>query len=439
MLIDTHCHLFSKEMLAEEFLRVSNNFQDLNPEMISKRFSNADVMNVLQFISHGIDNDCFELYTHMRKSYGQDFIAVPLMLDLTYTNVNPFLKTDSENTEKLMKISKTINEKFLKAIESFSGSKSTKLYNLFEKVQFKLDSQKKNIFKDNYDIQIQDLTNLKKALPNRVFPFFSVDPRRDSEFDHGVLGEIKKHVGKRKPFTGLKLYTGLGYSPTNPVLYDNSEKQSVYGWCQLHRIPITVHCGYGGFSHTLERNIVHGDIFYPNAGEVIPMENIDKDLILKYEHGILNFDEMVKERQLYLNHPKLWRKVLDKYPRLIINFAHMGGNYQVAKYASGSHTGYWTKQILDIVYDYKYAYTDLSFMTPVEEPKFDAEILYNNIFKKLPKKVKKKILWGSDFFMLDLAETDLSRYLEQFKLAFGKDFVKIAHENPRRFLRIKPQ
>ena len=42
----------------------------------------------------------FELYTYMRKSYGQDFIAVPLMMDLTYTNINPFLKTDSENAEK---------------------------------------------------------------------------------------------------------------------------------------------------------------------------------------------------------------------------------------------------------------------------------------------------------------------------------------------------
>ena len=241
--------------------------------------------------------------------------------------------------KKLMKISKTINEKFLKAIESFSGSKSTKLYNLFEKIQFKLDNKKKNIFRDNYNIQIQDLTDLKKALPNRVYPFFSIDPRRESEFEHGVLGEIKKHVGKRKTFTGLKLYTGLGYSPTNPVLYDDTEKQSVYGWCQLHRIPITVHCGYGGFSHTLDRNIVHGDIFYPNAGEIIPMENIDKDLILKYEHGILNFDDMVKERQLYLNHPKLWRKVLERYPKLRINFAHMGGNLQVAKYASGLYTG----------------------------------------------------------------------------------------------------
>ena len=59
MLIDTHCHLFSKEMLAEEFLRVSNNFQDFNPETISKRFSNADIMNILQFISHGMDDDCF--------------------------------------------------------------------------------------------------------------------------------------------------------------------------------------------------------------------------------------------------------------------------------------------------------------------------------------------------------------------------------------------
>ena len=134
---------------------------------------------------------------------------------------------------------------------------------------------------------------------------------------------------------------------------------------------------YGGFSNTLNRSVIHGDIFYPNAGEVLPMEDVDKELILKYESGIFNFNEMVKERQLYLNHPKLWRKVLEKYPRLRINFAHMGGNHQVAKYASGLSTGYWTKQILDLVNDYKYAYTDLSFMTPLDNPEFNAEIRNN--------------------------------------------------------------
>lgn len=436
MLIDTHCHLFSKEMLAEELLRVSNNFKDISPEQLSKRFSNASVENVLQFISHGIDDDCYELYRHMRESYGQDFIAVPLMLDLTYTSVNPFLETDSENEERLLSISRAVNERVLKTVKSLSSDKSNKVINLFEKIQFRLDVNKKNIFKDNYEIQIQDLTALKETMPDRIYPFFSIDPRRDSEFEHGVLGEIKKYVGKRKTFAGLKLYTSMGYSPTDPVLYDNSKGRSVYSWCQRHRIPITVHCGQGGFSHTLERNVVHGDIFYPNAGEVIPMEHVAKDNILKYEHGVMNFSEMVKERQIYLNHPKLWKKVLEKYPRLRINFAHMGGNNQVAKYAYGLHTGYWTKQILDLVSEYKNAYTDLSFMTSVEDPKFNVGILYNNIYSKLSPRVQKKILWGSDFFMLDLGEADLSRYLEQFKLAFGTDFEKISYENPKRFLRI---
>ena len=437
MLIDTHCHLFSKEMLAEEVLRISNNFQDINPEQLSKRLKNNDVKNLLQFISHGVDSDCFDLYNHMRESYGQDFIAVPLMMDVTYTNVNPFLQKDKENAENQSRISKIINDSVTKAINSFSNSKSTRLSSLFEKVQFRLDSSKKNIFRDNYEIQIQDLTQLKEAMPDRVYPFFSIDPRREDEFEHGVLGEIKKHVGRGKPFTGLKLYTGLGYSPTNPVLYDNSEGQSVYGWCQRNRIPITVHCGCSGFSHALDKNVIHGDIFYPEAGEVIPMKDLYDDMILKYKHGIFSFDDMVIERQLYLNHPKLWRKVLEKYPRLRINFAHMGGSNQVAKYAAGMGTGYWTKQILDLVNDYRNTYTDLSYMTPSQNPEFNIEILYNNIYTKLSPKVQKKILWGSDFYMLDLDEPDLSRYLEQFKKAFGSDFSRISYENPKKFLRIK--
>ena len=437
MLIDTHCHLFSKEMIAEEFLRLSNNLKDISPEQLSKRLNNTDISNIMQFISHGIDSDCYDLYNHMRKSYGQDFIAVPLMLDLTYTNINPFLKRDAENAEKQTKLSKILSESINRAINTFSNSRSAKLNNLVEKLQFKLDSSKKNIFRDNYDIQIQDMTQLKEVMPDRVYPFFSIDPRRDSEFKHGVLGEIKKYVGRNKIFAGLKLYTGLGYSPTNPVLYDNSEGQSVYGWCQRHKIPITVHCGYSGFSHALDKNIVHGDIFYPEAGEIVSMKDINNEMILKYKHGIFNFEEMVKERQLYLNHPKLWRKVLEKYPRLIINFAHMGGNRQAAQYAAGMGTGYWTKQILDLINDYKHAYTDLSFMTPVKEPEFNIEILYNQIYSKLSSKAKKKVLWGSDFYMLDLEQPDLSKYIEQFKLAFGNEFYKISYENPKKFLRIR--
>lgn len=437
MLIDAHCHLFSKEILAEEFLRVTNNLSDINSEQLSKKLNNANIINVLQFISHGIDSNCYELYSIMRKAYGQDFIAVPLMLDLTYTNVNPFLQTDSESMEKLMGISKSINDSVLKAIKSFPLSKSNKMASLFEKVQYKMDNNKRNIFRNNYEIQIQDLTEIKEAMPQRIYPFFSIDPRRDSEFEKGVLGEIKKHVGHRKTFTGLKLYTSLGYSPTNPVLYDNSKGQCVYSWCQLHKIPITVHYGYSGFSHTLERNIVDGDIYYPNAGEVAPMDHIDKDRILRYDTGIFSFADMVKERQLYLNHPKLWKKVLEKYPKLRINFAHMGGSSQIAKYAAGLDTGYWTKQLVDLINNYKYVYTDLSFLTPIDNPKFNVDIFYNNVYKKLSPEAQKKVLWGSDFFMLDLEETNLSRYLEQFKLAFGKDFEKISYENPKKFLRIK--
>ena len=67
MLIDTHCHLFSKEMIAEEFLRVSNNFQDIKPEQLSKRLKNGNVDNVLQFISHGMDDDCYDLSGKRRK------------------------------------------------------------------------------------------------------------------------------------------------------------------------------------------------------------------------------------------------------------------------------------------------------------------------------------------------------------------------------------
>ncbi len=204
--------------------------------------------------------------------------------------------------------------------------------------------------------------------------------------------KIKKYVGKGKPFTGLKLYTSLGYSPTNPVLYDDSESESVYGYCQKHKIPITIHCGYEGFSHGLDRNIIDGDVYYPEAGRPIPMSHLDSSKIYTYNKNLLSSREMIREKQLLLNHPSLWRKVLNKYPRLKINMAHLGGSSQLGLYTKGKATGYWSEQILELVAEYKNVYTDISFFNEDEENAPTVDEFYSEVYTNLPRRVQKKII-----------------------------------------------
>ena len=275
-------------------------------------------------------------------------------------------------------------------------------------------------------------------MPDRVYPFFSIDPRRNREFEGGILSEIKKYVGKDKPFIGLKLYSSLGYSPTHPALYDDSHTESVYGYCQKHKIPITVHSSIEGFSRFLDKTHVIGDVYYPDGGKCVPAEAIYENGIVKYENNIptINFDEITRERLLILNHPIIWRKVLNKYPKLKINMAHFGGVIQMYQYANGDNSAFWPEYIIELLNEFPNVYSDFScYYEQDGNPKY-MDLIYKNIYRKLSKKAKNKVMFGSDYYMLALYNTSPKEYISRFRQAFKKDFEKISEDNPQRFLDI---
>ena len=242
---------------------------------------------------------------------------------------------------------------------------------------------------------------------------------------------------KDKPFHGVKLYTGLGYSPTHPALFNGFD--SVYAYCQRKQIPITVHFSEAGFAHVQSEARIEGDIYYPTAGDIIPMREYSKDQIIRYEHTYMgNTDDVIKERQLMHNHPKLWEKVLAHYPRLKINFAHFGGPDQLMSYTKGEKKAYWTSMVIQLMNRYPNVYTDLSaFHYPEDGSDFNLEDVYEKIYKRLSWKAKKKVMYGSDFYMLLLFRPSLKGYVNDFREVFGEDFEKISHNNPLRFLGLK--
>lgn len=140
------------------------------------------------------------------------------------------------------------------------------------------------------------------------------------------------------------------------------------------------------------------------------------------------------ERQWLLNHPKLWKLVLNKYPKLRVNFAHFGGSEQMADYIEHPFKGYWVKELIDMLCNYKNTYSDISFFDSTTKSKLKPQDYYDNIYKKLPSSVKKKVMYGSDFMTLSLIEDDLEKYYNNFKDSFGKDFEKISEDNSSRFL-----
>lgn len=443
MLIDTHCHFFTKRVMTESITRLEGAITRL--DKISQSIASNDKdknqittlgLNTIDFVNTAVQNSPMDLYNIMEENYGCDFIAVPLMMDLSYTFLAPEDKT-LENKKSLARTLKNISQKRRSTISN------TKIIKFTESIENSLDIFDRSVigtdvFERSYEEQIKDLTGVKEQLGDKVYPFFSVDPRRNEEFDGGILSEIMRYVGKNKPFHGLKLYTSLGYSPTHPVLYDNSEHESVYGYLEKHQIPVTVHSSLEGFSHMLEANHINGDIYYPASGLPVPADHVYANGIVKYDKNLksLYFSELTSERLLMLNHPALWKKVLTKYPNLKINLAHFGGIIQMSKFVNGNQTGFWTKYIIDLMEEFPNVYTDLSCYYNYTGDDNYLEKIYKEVYLILSDSLKGRVMYGSDYYMITLFNTNLGEYIERFRKAFGKDFTKISEDNPRSFLDI---
>jgi len=427
MLIDAHCHFFTNSILADRLQKDTKSLLRLSKHFTGQS-SNQMVLGAADFLAAGVDNTPEDMYNYMKEGYGCDFIAVPLMLDLTYAFITPEQERKNENSiKKALNAIKESNlpSKYLESIE--------KKFDSFERSVLGID-----VFENSYQRQIDDLIKIKEQMPDRIYPFFSIDPRRDDEFKGGILSEIKKYVGKNKPFIGLKLYTSLGYSPTHPVLFGSGKKEGVYGYCQRHKIPVTVHSSIEGFSHFLDKTYVEGDIYYPDGGKCVPAESIFEDGIVDYEKNlpIPSFEDITGERLLLLNHPIIWRKVLEKYPRLKINMAHFGGVMQMYRYANHDQSAFWPEYIEKMLDDFPNVYTDLScYYEQGDNPDY-MKVIYDNVYKKMSRKAKSKVMFGSDYYMLALYNTTPSDYIKSFRDAFRRDFYKISEENPKRFLDI---
>ncbi|MCH4888423.1 hypothetical protein EZV73_12600 [Acidaminobacter sp. JC074] len=439
MLIDAHCHFFTKNILTQSLSKLESYMTSL--EKLSKPASTIGPKElqkyrdqVFEFANHAIEKTPLEMYETMKEAYGQDFIAVPLMLDFSYTFIAP--------KDKVLDQKKSL----LNSMKSMSEKQREKgliewMDDLAKSIEDKIDYYDRSVigvdvFKNAYEEQIKDLTRLKKERPDRVYPFFSIDPRRNDEFDQGILGEIKKYIGRDKPFTGLKLYTSLGYSPTHPILYDDSSGESVYGYCEKHQIPITIHASLEGFSHMLDKSLVEGDIYYGPSGKAIPSHHAYKDGIVDYRNNFtsMSFSELTQERLLLLNHPNIWRKVLTKYPNLKLNMAHFGGIIQMCKFLKGNQTGFYAPEIIDLMKEFPNVYTDLSCLYNYEKKDLYMEEIYEKIYEPLPEHIKDRVMYGSDYYMLILFDTPLDNYIQGFRQAFGPEFKRISEENPKRFL-----
>ncbi|MGL4986964.1 MAG: amidohydrolase family protein [Treponemataceae bacterium] len=197
--------------------------------------------------------------------------------------------------------------------------------------------------------------------------------------------KTKKHFSKKKynnAFAGIKLYPPMN---CDPYPYEKKEREKmdlIYSFCEKKTIPIITHCDNQGFR-------------------------------------IIDFDKA----QLFTS-PDRWKKVLEKYPHLYVDFAHFGKQYVFN--IPFLQQNMWQDKIIELIVRYPNVYTDTSFngvektywdslsQTIENQPSYAQEIL------------RSKIMFGTDWPLSLSKIQSATAYWNNFKHSTLDDDLKIA-------------
>ncbi len=466
-LFDGHCHLFGRSIITGRLILMIfgdliDYFKNDNPDELQDLIDireesdkghgfSAVVKNIFKYflfnkgahqMLHDLEDDYYDIKA---KTYR----FIPLMFDLEMTFRNDYDKNDAgiaisermqefgtEHDKFFDRISTSIN-KFEKEGKSvFKGTliqneESVRILKYIKTILKSLNLANEDVegdAKSSYHTQITELSQLKTIYGTDVFPFLATDPRRE-----GMGNDIVELVGPGKIFHGIKLYTPNGYSPTDPYLYDPTvsfvDGTCLYQWCIDNNIAIMAHNSDAGFATFTDRLQVFGHICTNEPDEsdnkfTYKLKFKDKEYIdFRYNLFKGGFGNAVKERAHILNHPSLWRKVLEQFPDLKICFAHFGG---------GSDD--WQAEIKQLILDYENVYTDLSCQTNLDKLDKIRQRYYNEDTTENIK-LRNRIMYGSDYFLNMLQGIKFENYYKNFRAAFNNDQLKfMSFEVPRSFL-----
>lgn len=283
----------------------------------------------------------------------------------------------------------------------------------------------------NYATQLQLVSDVKRAYPNKCFPFLGIDPRMGSA--EQILTFVKNYFEPAfKGFHGIKLYPALGFFPTDERL------KLMYEYAEAKGIPVLTHCTRGG-------------AFY--AGKTVPQElfqyrSFNPTTVTTARHAQpfyskLNTLPPKNGCNAFLD-PVNYYDILQRFPNLKLCFAHFGGDEEILKYledpaadqgtlAGGyNDTASWYHIIKELMAEFANVYTDISYTL------YDTATNHGivaAIKADLQTPIGERILFGTDFFMT-LQEKDEKALYTDFReaLADGPLWDNLAYSNPKNFL-----
>lgn len=250
-----------------------------------------------------------------------------------------------------------------------------------------------------FEAQLDELSHLKKAYPDTIYPFICVDPRRPN------VSDLVKIYVENHNFGGIKLYPPLGYYPFDRRLYP------IYEYALSHDIPIISHCSPPAVFYRGKIESIH-----PITGESLPQKN----------------------RQLFvdrLTHPDNYEHVLKDFPDLKICLAHFGGGCEWEKYLQTpwekGMEKCWFSTILDLIKNHDNVYADVSYTL------HDIRLLPLLKVILQDQKLRSRILYGSDFYMTELGLSERSFGINLRAYLDELEYWQISSVNPQVFLHTK--
>lgn len=314
------------------------------------------------------------------KKY-KKIVLTPLMMDFGY-------KHTKSGTYYNISPQKPIVEQVVDVFNGIAAYSGKEMFiNTAGEIDFKEVAKDDKLFEiypflgintENYE-----LPRIEKML-DKYFKDYKVD--RDELYKNmGTFTGDVEQLGCNS-FAGIKVYPPLGFNPWPDEKSENDKVKELYRYCCDKNLPITTHCSEGGFKTD------------NNAGA---------------------FTE-----------PLRWRKVLENFPALKINFAHFGRQDDALWRIPRKK---WEKQILALITDFENVYADFSYRGC--EKKYYGEL--RELLDKLPARVKERVLFGSDF-MINLMDIDsyndyLSNFLTSGDLTSEEKHL-FCSANPERFL-----
>ena len=259
-------------------------------------------------------------------------------------------------------------------IPDFETRKNEKLFEIYPFMG--LDTR-------NYTLeQVQDM--LEKYFKNFTKDE-SAETRRKRLFEK--MGKLDSNMYVSTPdyytdiFAGIKLYPQIGFDPYPDDVEEREKVDVLYQFCIDKRIPIISHCSDGGYK------VGDYDALTAPAGR--------------------------------------WKKVLEAYPELTLDFAHFGSQKNDKKAT-------WRNAIIDLVGKYPNVYSDISCNDATANYYNELEKLFNGKNSAL----QEKLLYGSDFSinLLVVKIKSYNEYLKAFlnaKLSYKNNLCEL---NPKRFL-----